>query len=58
MSLFYGIIWYIISATTNKGDVCLKDLKNESAILSISKNYNFDHEINQKMEEEVLFWIR
>jgi hypothetical protein len=39
MTLFYGLIWHVLSMM-NKGSVGIGALKNESAIMSISKNYN------------------
>lgn len=50
MSLFYGLIWHII-AMAGKGPIGVNALKNESAIMSISKNFN-NPELNM-MEKTV-----
>lgn len=48
MNLFYGLVWHIICANFNKASLSMgpNALKNESAIMNISKNYN-QFEINQ-----------
>lgn len=42
MNLFYGLVWHIICANLNKISLSMGSnaLKNESAILNMSKNYN------------------
>lgn len=42
MNLFYGLVWHIICANFNKASLSMgpNALKNESAIMNISKNYN------------------